>query len=466
MEPSCLRSLSLCCALTLACPLVAEAQASAPELAQERRTVLAEQATREPFTAPNGLPVTPIPPRQTKEVTPPPPPQRPASGAALETRAPVNPAQKPAFREQTRAPAHHSSTPLEIRIFARGLSKPWGLAFLPDGRLLVSEKSGTMRIVSREGKPGKALKGVPPVLYQGDAGLLDVVLDPAFSQNRRFYFSFVGFRPDGNTLMVVRARLSDDDSRLEELTQLLTLPPFHNSAHYGGRLLLATDATLYIGSGERIVDATRLAAQDCKSPLGKVLRIDLDGNIPADNPYAQVTGADPTVFSIGHRDVQGLALQPGTHALWVTDHGPQGGDELDIVKPGHNYGWPVVAYGLEYSGALINGGRSAWPGTDQPVYYWDPAIAPSGATFYSGSAIPEWKSDLFVAALAGQHLVHLVIRGDMVVGEERLLEDQKQRVRDVRQGPDGALWVLTDDEKDGRIIRIAAKPSAKKRAGP
>lgn len=441
--------------LALAAPAVS--QTAEPTQAQARNTILVEQATREPFGPPHALPVLPALGPENKVLGAPAPIDPRPEGAVLETRPAINPAQRPAFAGQTRAPAHRSRTPIEATTIARGLSKPWGLAFLPDGRMLVTEKTGTMRIVSQKGQVGKAIGGVPPVLYKykGEAGLLDVVIDPAFSTNRRLYFSFVGFRPDGNALMVASAQLSANASELEDVVQLLTMPSYNNPAHYGGRLLIGADGKLYIGASERMADAIRLAAQDPKSPMGKILRINTDASVPQDNPYAQVLGADPTVYSIGTCDVQGFAIQPGTGAIWATDRGPQGGDEIDIIKPGHNYGWPLVAYGTEYNGKLINGGRTGWPSTDQPVYYWDPAIAPSGATFYAGSLIPEWRGDLFVAALAGQHIAHLVIRGDKVVGEERLLQDQRQRIRDVEQGPDGALWAITDD--DGRMIRIAPR---------
>lgn len=423
---------------------------------------LTQPATRLPFVSKNELPIAQPLPHEGKAIASPPPKRAPPIGAPLETRPPTQRVQTPAFAAQTRAPTHKTRSALDVRIVARGLQKPWGLAFLPDGRMLVTEKSGAMRIVTERGEVGAPLAGVPPVLYERDAGLLDVVLDAQFADNRRLYFSFVGFRPEGNALMVASARLSSDQRRLEQLTQLLSLPPFQNATHYGGRLLLH-QGLLYVGTSERLSDTARLAAQDPRSPLGKVLRIRTDGGIPPDNPYAKVIGADLTVYSIGHRDVQGFAVEPGTGALWITDHGPQGGDELDLLQPGHNYGWPLVAYGLEYSDQPVNGGRTQWPGTDQPVYYWDPAIAPSGATFYSGSLLAEWRGDLFVAALAGQHLAHLVLRAGQVVAEERLLQEQQQRIRHVAQGPDGALWVLTDDPKDGRVLRIAPRNTASSR---
>lgn len=438
----------LCCART-------RAQSDAGDRADQVHK-LTQAATRAPFVAPTGLPVEQPLAHEGKAVAKPPSTRPPPVGKPLETRATVRPGQEPAFAGQTRAPTHRSTSAVQARVVARGLSKPWGIAFLDAGRMLVTEKSGAMRVVSSQGRVGPPVEGVPPVLYERDAGLLDLALDPDFRHNRRLYFTFVGFRPDGNALMVASAQLSLDERRLTDLRQLLSLPAFRNATHYGGRLLLH-QGVLLVGSSERLSDDTRLAAQDPRSPLGKVLRIQTDGGIPADNPYAHVIGADPTVYSIGHRDVQGFAVQPSTGAVWITDHGPQGGDELNVLLPGRNYGWPLVSYGKEYSDRLVNDGRTQWPGTEQPVYYWDPAIAPSGATFYSGDLVPEWRGDLFVAALAGQHLSHLIIRDGRVVAEERLLQDQGQRVRHVVQGPDGALWALTDDARDGRIIRIALR---------
>jgi aldose sugar dehydrogenase len=374
----------------------------------------------------------------------------------LETRPPNNLAEKPAFAGQTRAVSIHSKTEIEAKVIAHGLSQPWGLAFLPDGRILTTEKSGSMRLVTTDGTIGPKIEGVPKVVFRSDAGLLDVVIDAGFADNRAIYFTYIEPRDRANGMVVARATLSTDGSSLLEVKTLLNLPSAFNTEHYGGRLLIGPDRKLYIGSGERFLASTRIQAQSLNSPFGKILRMNTDGSIPTDNPFAGTSGAFPFIYSYGHRIVQGLTFNPATGQLWSTEHGQQGGDELNIVLPGSNYGWPLAAYGVEYTGAPINGGKTQWPGTTQPIYFWDPAIAPSGTTFYTGNLIPEWRGDVFVAALAGQHLAHLRIKGDRVVGEERLLQDQHQRIRDVAQGPDGALWVLTDNP-DGRLIRIAPR---------
>jgi glucose/arabinose dehydrogenase len=387
-----------------------------------------------------------------------PPDVPPVVGQPLETRPAVGHGQAPAFAGQTRAAAVATKTPIDVTVVARGLHAPWGLAFLPSGAgILVTEKVGTMRVVGMDGAIGPGIEGVPPVLYGGDAGLLDLALDPAFASNRRIYFCYVERRDDGNGLTVARARLSDDARALEQVTPVLIIEPSEPiTAHYGSRLLFDSQGRLLVSVGERFTDDVRVQAQDLGSDLGKILRINTDGTPATGNPFASTPGARPEIWAYGVRNPQGLTFNPATGALWETEHGPQGGDEVNIIEPGRNYGWPVIAYGTEYDGRPIDGGLTAKAGMEQPAYYWDPAIAPSGATFYDADAIPEWKNNLFVAAHAGEHLVRLVIDGRRVVGEERLLLDQHQRMRDVAQGPDGALWVITDDRRDGRLIRLAA----------
>lgn len=416
--------------------------------------ILSEKASREPFGQPNGLSVYAGLPASTPTAKRPAPRTMPADNQVLEQDKRVNPAQSPAFSGQTRARVVRTSIPISEHVVTGGLSHPWALAFMPDGRMLVTEKSGSLRVITQDGKISPPVSGVPPVLYMGDAGLLDVVTDPDFASNRRIYLSFIGYRKTGNALMVIRGRLSDNDGKLENIEQLLTMPAYHNSNHYGGGMTIGRDGRLYIGASERITDDTMIAAQNPASPMGKILRINLDGTVPPDNPFARVAGAEPRIWTMGHRDPEGLITEPSTGRLWISDHGPQGGDEIDILEPGHNYGWPLVAYGTHYSGRKVNGDRTTFPGTDQPVYYWDPAIAPAGITFYDGSLVPEWRGNLFVSALGGRHLSRLVLSEGRVTGEERLLLKNNQRVRDVKQGPDGALWVVTDDQ-DGRLIRVA-----------
>ncbi len=419
-------------------------------------TLLVEQASREPFTEPNDLPLFPGLPPTAPVQRQPTPREVPPEGQILEGRPAVNPTQQPAFPGQTRAAAVRTATPIDERVVARGLSHPWSLAFLPDGRMLVTEKSGTLRIVTQRGEVSAPVGNVPPVLFAGDCGLLAVLVDPDFATNRLIYLSFVGYRPKGHALMVVRGRLSDDDGAIEGITQLLTLPAHTGINHYAGGMVIGHDGKLYLGTSEWISDETRIAAQMPVSPMGKILRINRDGSIPPDNPYVNVSGTEPRVWSIGHRDPEGLTLDPKTGGLWISDHGPQGGDEIDRVEPGHNYGWPLVAYGKRYDGGLLGGGRTQFPGTEQPAYYWDPAIAPAGITFYTGDRVPEWQGNLFVSALGGRHLARLVMADGKVTGEERLLLSHNQRVRDVKQAPDGTLWVLTDDA-DGRLIRLAPR---------
>ena len=388
-----------------------------------------------------------------------PPEVPPVIGQPLETREAVGRGQRPAFTGQTRAVSTATKAPIEVKVVARGLRAPWAIAFLPGGRqMLITERVGALRVVSVDGAIGPEISGVPPVVLGGDAGLLDIVLDPAFATNRLIYFCYVEQRDRGNGLTLARARLSDNFGALENLAFILRVEPSpSNNAHFGSRLLFDRQGKLLVSVGERFTDDVRVQAQDLKSPLGKILRINTDGTPAPGNPFASTSGARADVWAYGLRNPQGLTFHPVTGALWETEHGPRGGDEVNIIEPGKNYGWPLIAYGIEYSGRPVNGGLTAQTGMEQPVYYWDPAIAPSGATFYSADAVPEWKNNLFVAAHAGQHLARLVFEGQRVVGEERLLLDQRQRMRDVRQGPDAALWVVTDDQNDGRLIRLSAK---------
>ena len=387
------------------------------------------------------------------------PPDVPAViGRPLETREPLGKGQKPAFSGQTRAVAVATKVPLKAEVVTRGLRNPWSLEFLPDGAILVAEKPGAMRIVTRDGQIGDPIEGVPKVVFGGDAGLLDIALDPSFGTSRLVYFAFVEPREgDGNGVAVAKARLSDGRRALEDLAVILRVEPaVCGMAHYGSRLLFDPGGKLLVSLSERMFNPYRDQAQALDSRMGKILRINADGTPAPGNPFASTPGALPEVWSFGMRNPQGLAFHPQTGELWEAEHGPQAGDEVNVIGPGKNYGWPTITYGTEYDGREINGGATAKGGMEQPVYYWDPAIAPSGIAFYSADLIPEWKGNLFVAALAGQHVSRLVLDGRAVIGEERLLLDQRQRMRDVKQGPDGALWVVTDD-RDGRLIRIAPR---------
>lgn len=385
-----------------------------------------------------------------------PPDADPVIGKPLETRDPVGANQQPAFAGQTRAPAVRTRTSVQTTVVAHGLNHPWALAFLPNGHMLITEKPGAMRVITATGEVGAPIANVPAVMYRSDGGLLDLVIDPDFARNRQIYFAYAEPRDGGSGLTLGSARLSDDEKSLESVKVLLRILPTHTSvSHFGCRLLFDQQGKLFMTSGERMEADTRPKAQQLDSRLGKLLRLNTDGSAAPGNPFAQTAGALPDIWTYGHRNSQGLAWHPRTHELWSIEHGEAGGDELNLIKPGHNYGWPLIAYGMEYNRQPINGGKTAAPEFDQPLYFWDPAIGPTSMAFYEGKLIREWRGNLFVAAHMGQHIARLVLKGHRVVGEERLLLDQKQMMRWVGQGPDGALWVLTDDA-DGRLLRLSA----------
>jgi glucose/arabinose dehydrogenase len=329
------------------------------------------------------------------------------------------------------------------------LENPWGLAFLPEGRLLVTERPGRLRIVAPDGRLSAPLAGVPDVFHSGQGGLLDVALDPEFAANRTIYLSYAEPGDGGAGTAVARARLTEDG--LAGFAVIFRQQPKINSRiHFGSRLVFARDGTLFITLGER---GRREEAQNLQSHLGTVARINPDGSVPADNPFVGRSDALPEIWSYGHRNAQGAALHPETGQLWTVEHGARGGDEINRPEPGKNYGWPVITYGVDYSGARIGEG-TAKPGMEQPVHYWDPSIAPSGMTFYTGDAFPDWQGDLFVGSLKFGYLARLDMEDGKIVGEERLLEDLDERVRDVRQGPDGNLYLLTD-ERRSRVLKLA-----------
>lgn len=344
----------------------------------------------------------------------------------------------------------------EVRVlpFASGLEHPWSMAFLPDGRLLVTERDGSLRVIDASGKLGAPIAGVPDVAARGQGGLLDVALDPAFATNRLIYLSYAEPRPDGAGTSVSRGRLSEDLTRLTDLQVIFRQQPAHSGGnHFGSRLVFAPDGMLFVTLGERFDLMDK--AQDLSTTLGKVVRIAPDGSIPADNPFRDRPGARPEIFSYGHRNVQAGVIEPSTGRLWTVEHGPRGGDEVNRPEAGKNYGWPIIGYGRHYSGAKIGVGTRK-DGMEQPLFYWDPSIAPSGAAFYSADLLPAFKGQLFVGALAGQALVEVKVRNGAVTGEEQL--PLGKRIRDVRQGPDGALWLATDDT--GEILRVV--PAAAK----
>lgn len=337
-----------------------------------------------------------------------------------------------------------------VETVASGLERPWSLAFLPEGGFLVTERPGQLRRVGASGEVGPPIAGLPDnVAAQGQGGLLSVVLDPAFADNRLIYLSYAGAGDGGRNTEVARARLAEDGSRLEDLSVIFrALPKVGGGNHYGSRLAFDPDGRLFITLGDRF--AYMDEAQNPGNHLGTVVRIEPDGAVPADNP--QIEGGAEGVFSYGHRNVQGLARHPTSGVMWAHEHGPRGGDEVNVLRPGANYGWPAITYGIDYSGAIISY-RTAAEGMEQPVTYWDPSIAPSGMAFYDGTAFPDWQGDLFVGALAGQHLRRLELDDEAVVAEEQLLGDMGARVRDVASGPDGALYLLTDSS-DGLLLRL------------
>jgi glucose/arabinose dehydrogenase len=340
---------------------------------------------------------------------------------------------------------------VRLETYTGGLERPWGLAFLPDGRALVTEKAGRLRLVANDGKPGEPLAGVPRVDTTGQGGLLDVAIDPAFAQNQTIYLAFAQPRGAGqNATAVARARLAGNG--LEDVRVIFQQQPAMSGGHhFGCRLVFARDGTLFVTLGDRNIGRDQVQSLD--TDIGKVVRIDRDGNPPADNPFRGKPGARPELWSTGHRNIQGAALHPETGELWTNEHGPKGGDELNRTLGGRNYGWPLVTYGVEYSGGKVSDKQQA-PGLEPPVHYWVPSIGTSGLAFYTGSALPAWKGNVFVGGLATKELARLEMRDGKVVHEERLFRKELgQRIRTVVNGPDGALYLLTD-ESDGRILRV------------
>jgi glucose/arabinose dehydrogenase len=323
--------------------------------------------------------------------------------------------------------------------------------------MLVTELRGGIRIVRPDGTVSPRIEGTPPTDARSQGGMLDVEIDPGFASNRTIYWSFSEPQADGtNNTAVAKGVLVDGETpRLDQVTTIYhQVPSWNSRMHYGSRLVFGRDGTLFVTQGDRSVVSGRMQAQNLDSGLGKIVRINRDGSIPKDNPFVGRAGARPEIWSIGHRNVQSATLHPATGELWEVEHGTRGGDEINIARKGKDYGWPTIAYGIEYQGGPITGGITAKDGMEQPLYYWDPVIAPSGMAFYTADLFPAWKGSLFIGGLGSTCLVRLDIKGERVTGEERLLRDLKERIRDVVQGPDGALYLLTDNDA-GRLLKLA-----------
>jgi aldose sugar dehydrogenase len=345
-----------------------------------------------------------------------------------------------------------SAGDIAVETVAKGLDHPWAFAFLPDGRLLVTERPGRMRIVGKDGKLSAPLAGVPKVFASGQGGLHDVVLDRNFADNNTIYFCYAEPAGGGARTALARARLVEEGApRLDDVRVIFRQEgPLSSGNHFGCRIVQAPDNNLFLTLGEHFT--SRDQAQNLGNHLGKIVRIRPDGSVPPDNPFVGRADAKPEIWSYGHRNPQGLALHPATGKLWEHEHGPRGGDEVNIIEKGKNYGWPVIGYGIDYSGARIHASTHK-PGMEQPVWYWVPSIAPSGMAFSTGGMFPAWRGNLLVGALAGQILVRLELDGEKVVREERLLRELRERIRDVREGPDGTIWLATDSSS-GRILRL------------
>lgn len=369
--------------------------------------------------------------------------------------------QTPAFPGQTDAPEQRLGVAFDVVTVAEGLEVPWAVAFLPNGRLLVTERPGRLRVVGTDGSISPPVAGLPAVDARGQGGLLDVAIDPDYATNHLVYWSFSEPQDGGtNNTAVARGRFVDGaQPRLEDVQVIYhQVPAMPSRGHFGSRLVFGRDGTLFVTQGDRQVGAGRAQVQDMSGLIGKVVRINRDGSVPADNPFVGRDGVRPEIWSLGHRNAQAAALHPTTGELWEVEHGTRGGDELNIARKGRNYGWPDVAYGIEYQGTPITGGITQKEGTEQPAYYWDPVIGPSGMAFYTADLFPAWKGSLFVGGHATYDLVRLSLDGDRVTGEERLLREiePRARVRDVRQGPDGALYVLADSTH-GRLLKLVPR---------
>ena len=372
---------------------------------------------------------------------------------AVETRS-ANTSYKPAFKGQTRIAAVKTTTPYKVDLLSEKLGKPWAVVPMPDGRLMITDKSGFMQILSADGKQAKKITGFPDVVDRGQVGMLDVAFDPDFANNRMIYWSYAEENDGGNLMAVAKAKLNAAETAIESPTVIFrATPALKSNAHMGSRLIFDKEGNLFVSTGERSILEGRRQAQLLSSGLGKVFKITKDGKPAPGNPFINQSNAMPEIYAYGVRNAQGLDLHPVTGELWETEFGPRGGDEVNIISAGKNYGWPVITYGLEYSGAKIGDAIQQKAGMEQPVYYWDPVLSPSGIVFYKGKEIPEWENNLFIGGLNSNHIARLVIKDNKVVGEERLLADKNERFRDVAYA-NGMLYTVTDG---GSLYRISKK---------
>ncbi len=374
----------------------------------------------------------------------------------VETKEPNTPAYKPAFEGQTRIAGAKTATPYDVNVVTSDLKNPWSIAPMPDGRFFISEKnSGTFRIVSSDGQVSAPITGAPKVDASGQGGLLGVTLDPGFAGNKMVYWMFSEPVDGGNHAAVAKGKLSADEKTMENVQVFYRVQPtYPGRLHYGGKLAFNKDGHLFVATGERSDLTTRPLAQDNNTTLGKMLLITTDGKAVTDPAVLIPQNQKPEIFSSGHRNPLGIALHPVTGELWAAEMGPKGGDEINIIHRGKNYGWPTITYGIEYSGKTIGEGITQKAGMEQPIYYWDPSISPGGIAFYTGDDMSEWKNNLFIGSLGSTHLIRLLLDGNKVVGEERLLVNENQRFRDVAVGKDGKLYAITDS---GRLYSISKK---------
>ncbi len=388
---------------------------------------------------------------ETTAVIPTPTPIDLDFGPPFETN-PANTIYLPVSADQTRAPSVITQAEYSVTILTEELASPWAVTTLPDGRFVITEKGGSLRIMTADGTLGAPIGGFPKVDDRAQGGLLDVAPAPDFETSRLLFFTLAEWTDAGSLTAVGRGRLSEDETAIEDFTIIWrAIPYYDNSAHFGSRLAFDAQGNLFVTTGERSDLGTRPNAQLLDNGYGKVVHITPDGDPVADNPFLGQEGALPEIYSYGHRNVQGLVIDPQTGEIWISEMGPRGGDELNLIKSGGNYGWPVISYGIEYSGDPIPGGITVMEGMEQPVYYWDPVLAPSGMTFYTSDAIPEWQGNLFIGGLASLRISRLVLEDGRVIAEEWLLEEEQQRFRDVCEGADGALYAVTDS---GRMYRI------------